>query len=123
MTRVLRHDAITLHSTVKQEDFEKFMKDVLIPYFSDRYRGPTRVSIADIKSQSLLKDTNDPRQWLWVTMWDGSPDSVRGSSFEHTRMSSIKETEDMLKKLESFGDRSAEKVFSEVETAEAATNS
>jgi len=122
MPRVVRHDVITLHSEVREEDFETFMKEELIPYFSERYRGPTRSSIADLQSQSLLKDTKGRRKWLWVTAWDGSPDSVRGSSFEHTRMSRIEGTETMLKKLESFGKRTTEKVFSELDSIEVATN-
>jgi hypothetical protein len=122
MLRVFRHDAITLHREVREEDFERFMKEELIPYFSERYQGPTRVSIADLKSQSLLKETKGRRKWLWVTAWDGSPESVRGSSFEHTRMVRFEETEAMLKKLESFGKRATEKVFSELDSTEVATN-
>ena len=122
MSRVFRHDAITLHSESKEEDFERFMTEDLIPYFSEKYRGPTRVSIADLKIQSLLRDTEDPRTWLWVTVWDGSPESVRGSSFEHTRMIRFEETEALLKKLESFGKRASEKVFSELVSTEVATN-
>lgn len=122
MSRVFRHDAITLHSESKEEDFERFMTEDLIPYFSEKYRGPTRVSIADLKIQSLLRDTEDPRTWLWVTVWDGSPESVRGSSFEHTRMIRFEETEALLKKLESFGKRASEKVFSESGSTEVATN-
>ena len=122
MSRVFRHDAITLHSESKEEDFERFMTEDLIPYFSEKYRGPTRVSIADLKIQSLLRDAEDPRTWLWVTVWDGSPESVRGSSFEHTRMIRFEETEALLKKLESFGKRASEKVFSESGSTEVATN-
>lgn len=122
MSRVFRHDAITLHSESKEEDFERFMTEDLIPYFSEKYRGPTRVSIADLKIQSLLRDAEDPRTWLWVTVWDGSPESIRGSSFEHTRMIRFEETEALLKKLESFGKRASEKVFSELVSTEVATN-
>lgn len=122
MSRVFRHDAITLHSESKEEDFERFMTEDLIPYFSEKYRGPTRVSIADLKIQSLLRDAEDPRTWLWVTVWDGSPESLRGSSFEHTRMIRFEETEALLKKLESFGKRASEKVFSESGSTEVATN-
>ena len=122
MSRVFRHDAITLHSESKEEDFERFMTEDLVPYFSEKYRGPTRVSIADLKIQSLLRDAEDPRTWLWVTVWDGSPESIRGSSFEHTRMIRFEETEALLKKLESFGKRASEKVFSESGSTEVATN-
>lgn len=61
MLKVVRHDAITLHGEVKEEDFERFMKDELVPFFSKQYRGPTRASVADLKGQSLLKDTKSRR--------------------------------------------------------------
>ena len=122
MSKIVRHDAITLNGEVKEEDFERFMKEELIPYFSERYQGPTRVSIADLKSQSLLKETKGRRKWLWVTAWDGSPESVRGSSFEHTRMIRIGETDAMLKKLKAFGKRTTEKIFSELLSIQVGTN-
>jgi hypothetical protein len=122
MSRVFRHDAITLQTGVKEEDFERFMKEELIPYFSETYRGPTRTSRADLRSQSLLKDTKGRRKWLWVTVWDGNPESVRGSSFENTRMNRIVATAPKLKKLASFGKRTAEKVFSEIDSTEVGTN-
>lgn len=122
MFRVFRHDVITLHSEVMEEDFERFMKEELVPHFSEQYKGPTRTSIADLKGQSLFKDTKGQRKYLWITVWDGSPESVRGSSFEHTRRVRFKETDTLLKKLESFGKRTAEKVFSELANIEIATN-
>ena len=121
MLGVIRHDAITRHRAVKEEDFEQFMNKELLPYFSERYKGPTRVSRANLTHQSLLKDTKSQRKYLWVTVWDGSPESVRGPSFEHTRMIKFEETDALLKKLESFGTRSSEKVFSELDL-EIATN-
>ena len=122
MPRIFRHDAITLHSETKGEGFEGFMRKELVPYFSKRYKGPTRTSVADLKSQSLLKDAKGQRKYLWITVWAGSLESVRGSSFENTRMVKFEETEAMLKKLDSFGKRSAEKVFSELISSEVATN-
>jgi hypothetical protein len=122
MLKVVRHDAITLHREVKEEDFERFMKDELVPFFSKQYRGPTRASVADLKGQSLLKDTKGRRKYLWITKWDGSPDSVRGASFEHTRMIRIGETDAMLKKLETFGKRTTEKIFSELLSLVVSTN-
>jgi hypothetical protein len=116
--RIFRHDTVTLHSQVREEEFERFMKDELAPFFSKHYNGPTRVSKADIKGQSIFKEeAKGPRKYLWITVWDGSPESVQGSSFEHTRMDSIgtEGTEAMLKKLESFGKRATEKVFRELE--------
>jgi len=120
--RIFRHDAITLRNEAREEDFERFMKEELVPYFSKRYQGPTRTSVADLKNQSLLKDSKGQRKYLWITVWVGSPESVRGSSFENTRMIRFEETEAMLKKLESFGKRSSEKVFSELVSIEVATN-
>ncbi len=122
MSRVFRHDAITLHSEVRAEDFERFMKEELVPYFSEQYKGPTRASIADLKSQSLFKDAKGQRKYLWITVWDGSPESVRGSSFEHTRRVRFEETDTVLKKLESFGKRATEKIFSELVSIEVTTN-
>jgi hypothetical protein len=119
---LVRHDAITLHAEAKEEDFERFMKGEFIPYFSERYKGPTRASIADLKRQSLLKDTKGRRKWLWVTAWDGSLEGVRGTSFEQARMVKFEETDAMLKKLETFGKRAAEKVFDEAVSIEIATN-
>jgi hypothetical protein len=119
---IVRHDAVTLLSEVREEDFESFMQEELLPYFSERYRGPTRSSRADLQRQSLLKDTKGRRRYLWVTVWDGSAESVRGSSFENTRMSRIEATDAMLKKLDSFGKRSSEKVMSELISMEVTTN-
>jgi hypothetical protein len=114
MHNIIRHDAITLLRGVREEDFERFMQEELLPYFSKRYQGPTRTSRADLQSQSLLKDTKGRRRYLWVTVWDGSSESVRGSSFENTRMIKVEATEAKLKKLDSFGKRSSEKVMSEL---------
>ena len=122
MTRVIRHDPVTLSSGVKEDDFEKFMVEELIPLFSEHYKGPTRVSVADLKAQSLLKKAQRPGEYLWVTEWDGSPESVQGSSFENTRMVSVGATEGMLKKLATFGNREPETVLSEIATIEVATN-
>lgn len=122
MLRVFRHDAITLHSTVKEEDFEKFMQDELVPFFSEHYRGPTRTSHADMTGQTLLKDTKGRRKYLWITVWNGSPKEVRGAAFENTRMIRMEATEAMLKKLESFAKRSTEKIFGELVSVEVDTN-
>ena len=57
---LLRHDTITLRPGVTEADFEQFMINDLIPFFSKAYQGPTRSSKADIKGQSLLKATERP---------------------------------------------------------------
>jgi hypothetical protein len=115
MSTFIRHDAITLRSEASAEDLERFMKEELIPYFNERYRGPTRASRADLQNQSCLRDTQDQRKYLWVTAWTGSEDSVQGSSFEHARIGgAIEETKTMLKKLESFGGRTTVAMFREL---------
>jgi len=121
MTRVFRNDAITLDREVSEEDFERFVKDELVPYFSKTYGGPTRASRADLNDQSFLKDPEGRREYLWTTVWDGSPESVRGSLFENTRMVRFEETEAVLKKLESFGERGSERVFSKLAGAQVAS--
>jgi hypothetical protein len=115
MSTIIRHDAITLRSEASAEDLERFMMEELIPYFSERYRGPTRTSRADLQNQSFLRETQDQQKYLWVTAWTGSEDSVQGSSFEHARIGSpIEETKTMLKKLESFGERTTVAMFREL---------
>lgn len=122
MGKTFRHDAISLLSGVKEEDFEKFMKDELIPFFSEQYKGPTRSSKADIKGQSLQKDSKGRGKYLWITVWDGSPNGVRGATFENARFNPMEDTKKMLKKLESFGKRATEKVFSELISKRVETN-
>ena len=79
---MVRHDTVNLHNRRDEAAFESFMKDELIPFFSEHYKGPTRTSIADLKSQAFLKDTQHPHRYLWITVWNGSPEAIRGSSFE-----------------------------------------
>jgi len=125
MSRFIRHDAITLRNGAEEENFKEFMKEELIPFFSERYGGPTRSSKADIISQSLLRDTKDNREWLWVTAWDSrDPEFVRGSSFEHTRIGDKiwEDTKAILNKLDYFGQRATEDVLSELHINEGATN-
>ena len=116
MTRVFRHDAIALHQEVSEETFERFIREELAPYFNKAYTRSTRVTLALLIEQFLLKDTEDRLNYLWVTVWEAGdfPEAVRGS-FEGTRMEGheLEETEAMLKRLETFGKRSPEKVFAE----------
>jgi hypothetical protein len=122
MSRTIRHDSITLSSGVKEEDFEKFMTEELLPFFSEQYRGPTRTSIADLKGQSLLQAASRSGEYTWATEWEGSPESVRGAVFEHVRMITIEATAEMLKKLEAFGSRKKEQIFIQLASIEVGTN-
>jgi hypothetical protein len=38
---IIRHDHITLHMKVKEDGFEKFMREEVVPHFGDHYKGPT----------------------------------------------------------------------------------
>ena len=122
MSKVFRHDAITLRESVRPEDFTKFMTEELVPYFSTRFKGPTRASRADIKHQTVLADGKNGQRYLWITVWDGSLESVSGSSFEHARMMEFVETTAVLKKLESFGVRATEKIFVDLVDIDVGTN-
>ena len=57
----------TLHSGVREEDFERFMKEEPIPWFSDHFGDHITYPFLDLKSQTLLKGDEDGRKWLWVT--------------------------------------------------------
>ncbi|MFN0122354.1 MAG: hypothetical protein ACKV2V_17810 [Blastocatellia bacterium] len=122
ISRVFRHDPITLLPGVSPEDFERFMQNELMPFFSDRYGGPTRSSVADLKGQSFLKVARTSRKYLWVTIWDGTEDSARGASFENTRMIRMTATEAILKKLDALGKRGPEKIFREFAAVKVPTN-
>ena len=122
MDRLIRHDTVTLHADSAEQAFEDFMRNELLPYFGNAYRGPTRVSVADLKRQSLLKDARLPRRYLWVTEWEGSTEAVAGASFADARMMKMPATDAMLKRLEGYGRRGAAKVFRELASADVATN-
>lgn len=111
MSKTIRHDTIQLRDGVAAANFTEFMNKELMPYFDKQYARVTRSSYASLVAQSLLKGTESERKWLWVTTWDGR--SVRGPYFENAMMNKVAETEVMLKKLESFGEREAEEVYEE----------
>jgi len=107
MNTLFRNDPIKLRTGVKEDDFEKFMAEELLPFFGKKYAGPTRITQAFLTRQSLLKDTKDQRKYRWLTVWSGQAEHVQGSSFELVLAEDEKstETEAILKKLESFGKR------------------
>jgi hypothetical protein len=114
MQSVIRHDTITLNGGVLDADFEAFMTQELIPYFSDRYQGPTRASIADIVGQEFCKRSGNGNGYLWVTRWQGPAGALQGASFEGTRMIKMEDTDAMLAKLATFGKRGPAGVFEEL---------
>jgi hypothetical protein len=122
MNTITRHDVITLHNEILVEDFVAFATTELIPKFGTRFKGPTRTSRADVKHQSMLQDAGDPRKFVWITVWDGGVDSVRGASFEHARMNRVEDADALLKTLGTFGKRDAEHVFTEVIDVDVDTN-
>ena len=126
MSHTIRHDALALNAGVDAEAFEQFMTGELMPHLAGLFNGPTRSSKADLKAQSLLRDAKSARKFLLVTVWDGAASSVAGRAFENARMSTVAQnvarTEALLKKLDGFAKRSAEKVFAERISTEVETN-
>ena len=122
MSHTIRHDALTLNAGVDSDTFERFMTSELMPHFAERFKGPTRTSRADLKSLSLLRDAMSARRFLLVTVWDGAAASVAGGAFENARTNSVARTDALLKKLDGFAKRSAEKVFAEAIRIEVSTN-
>lgn len=122
MSHTIRHDAIALKAGIDADAFERFMTSELMPHFAERFKGPTRVSKADLKALSLLRDAKSARRYLLVTVWDGAAASVAGAAFENARMNAVKQTSEVLKKLDGFAKRSAEKVYAEMVLIEVPTN-
>ncbi len=122
MLHTIRHDALALNAGVDADAFERFMTSELMPHFAERFKGPTRSSKADLKAQSLLRSAKSARKFLLITVWDGATSSVAGAAFENARMNTVAKTGALLKKLDGFAKRSAEKVFAEVACTEVATN-
>lgn len=123
MPRSVRHDAITLHTGVQEEDFERFMKEELIPWFSDHFGNRITYPFLDLKSQTLLKGTEDDRKWLWVTAWEG--DAIQDTFFTvrvRVEQSVAGKIFEMQKRLESFGQCATEEIFSEINFTEVHTS-
>ena len=122
MSHTIRHDAIALHAGVDSSVFESFMTGELMPHRAERFKGPTRTSRADLKALSLQRGPKTARRFLLVTVWDGAAASVAGGAFENARTNAVARTDALLKKLDGFAKRSAEKVFAEVVRIEVPTN-
>ena len=122
MSHTIRHDAIALNAGVDADAFEHFMTSELMPHFAARFQGPTRTSKADLKAQSLLRNAKSARKFLLVTVWDGAAVSVAGAGFENARMDTVAQTGALLKTLDGFAKRSAERVFTELVSMEVPTN-
>lgn len=122
MSHTIRHDAIALKAGIDADAFERFMTSELMPHFAERFKGPTRVSKADLKALSLLRDAKSARRYLLVTVWDGAAASVAGAAFENARMNAVKQTSEVLKKLDGLAKRPAEKVYAEMVLIEVPTN-
>ena len=121
MPHTIRHDAIALNAGVDSAAFESFMTSELMPHLAERFKGPTRTSRADLKALSLQRGPKTARRFLLVTVWDGAAASVAGGAFENARTNAVARTDALLKKLDGFAKRSAEKVFTEVVSTGIAT--
>lgn len=122
MSHTIRHDAMALNAGVDADGFERFMTTELMTHFAERFKGPTRTSKADLKAMTLLRDAKSPRKFLLVTVWDGAASSVAGAAFENARMNTLAATGALLKKLDSFVKRSAERVYADAAGIEVPTN-
>jgi enterochelin esterase-like enzyme len=122
MNAVFRNDPIKLRTGVREEDFERFVAEELLPFFGKKYAGSASNSQTFLASQSLLKGTRDPRKYQWITVWSGPAERIQGASFELVLVEDNKptETEALLKKLESFGQRFPASVLAEVAKQSAA---
>lgn len=114
MSNTIRHDALVLNAGVDADAFERFMTAELMPHLAGRFQGPTRSSRADLKALSLVRDAKAKRKFLLATVWNGAPASVAGAAFENARVNTVAGTAALLKRLDEFAKRSAEKVFTEV---------
>lgn len=122
MSNTIRHDALVLHAGVDADAFERFMTADLMPHLAGRFRGPTRSSRADLQALSLVRDAKSKRRFLLVTVWMGAPASVAGAEFENARMNTVAGTAALLKRLDEFAKRLAEKVFTEVSRMDVPAN-
>ena len=111
MSETIREEALSLLSGITVEAFEDFMTASFMPHMVDRFKGPTRVSRADLQSISLLHSAKSARRFLLVTVWQGAPNSVMGASFEHTRMNTNARTDALLLQLAALAKRAPEKVY------------
>jgi hypothetical protein len=115
MNIVFRNDPVRLRTGVKEENFERFMAEELLPFFGKKYAGPTKNTQAFLTAQSLLKGTKDPRKYQWLTVWSGPAERVQGSSFELVLVqdNTSAETAALLEKLETFGKRLPASILTE----------
>ena len=121
MSSTIRLDALSLMPGVSVDTFERFMTDTFMPHMIDRFKGPTRVSRADLDRVTLLHGAQSTRKYLLLTAWQGATESVLGASFEHARMNTNARTDALLVQLGTMAKRSTEKVYTETATLQAAS--
>lgn len=114
MSALIRHDAIKLKANTNEEEFIKFMNETLMPYFKKTYKGLTRITLANLKDQKLLKDETNPGRFIWLNTWEGRMDGIKDAGFSGVVMTSVHDasTKEMLKQLSKFGTRKLSGVFS-----------
>ena len=122
MNTVFRNDPIKLHPGVQEDDFEKFITNELFPFFVKKYAAPTENAQALLTSQRLLKGTKERRKYQWLTVWNGTAERVQGFAFESALIDddNFAETDQVLKKLESYGMRFSASILTEVAKQSAA---
>jgi len=122
MNTVFRNDPIKLHIGVKEADFERFVAEELLPFFGKKYARPVGNAQVSLASQRLLKGTKDRRKYQWLTVWSGPAERVQGASFELVLGDDDKaaETEGVLKRLDTFGQRFPASILAEMARQSAA---
>ncbi len=111
MSETHRQDTLSLLAGVTVEAFVSFMTDSFMPHMVERFKGPTRVSRADLLSISLFQDAKSARKYLLLTVWQGVPASVQGASFENARMNSNVRTTALLAQMAALAKRGTEKIY------------
>lgn len=117
MSKFVRHDAITLKAGADETAFMDFMNKELIPFFKSTYKNLTRISIANIAGQMLLKDLGKEGRFVWVNTWTGPVSAISDPAFSGTQMTDLnkEKTIGMLEKIKTFGKRSVAAVYEETE--------
>src|SRR4051812_41224700 len=102
MDQVVRLETIKLRSADQSEEFESFARHDLFPTLQSAYGGFTRVTIASLVSQVLLKRCGHAGEYVWLSLWSGPAQAVEESDLTGASMTFHKDALARLQKLEEF---------------------
>jgi hypothetical protein len=77
MDQVVRLDEIRLHSADRADKFEAFVRTELFPTLASAYGGLTRKTISSLVKQALMKDSQEPGKYTWLSSWLGPMDPLK----------------------------------------------